>query len=392
MQKRTHFNITEHKLGVLGGGQLGKMLGLAAGNWHLPFFTLDEGADFPAAPVATRHTEGSFRLFDDVYNFGKDMDVLTIEIEHVNTDALEELEQEGITRVHPHPRALSTIKDKGRQKEFYQDRKLPTSPFALYPSAEAIRQAIAEKRLEFPFVQKTRTAGYDGRGVAVIQRQADLDKLMEAPSLVEAKVDIDKELAVIAARNRRGEVLCFPTVEMEFDPEANLVEFLSCPAGISPEVDRAAQKLAERAIKEFDISGLLAVELFLTKTGEVIINEVAPRPHNSGHHTIDSCHTSQFEQHLRAILDLPLGNPGLHSPAVMVNLLGHPDHYGPAKYEGVRESLAIPGVHLHLYGKKTTKPFRKMGHATVTAEDLDRARERACRVKELLQVVSSGKE
>lgn len=381
-------DILQTKVGVLGGGQLGKMLALAAGNWHLPIYFLDESKDFPAGPYATGFTEGSFKNYDDVYHFGKEMDVLTIEIEHVNTEALLQLEKEG-KKIYPQPSKLNIIKDKGLQKQFYQAKQLPTSSFQLFENGEAIINAIQSGQLQFPFVQKSRTAGYDGRGVAIIRSETDLKtKLLPEASLVEDLVDIQKELAVIVARNEQGEVASFPAVEMEFNPEANLVEFLVCPAQIDPSIERGAENLAKAVIEAFDLCGLLAVELFLTKDNKLLINEVAPRTHNSGHHTIDSCYTSQFEQHLRSILNLPLGSTHMKSPSVMVNLLGAEGFTGPVFYEGLDKSLAIEGVKPHIYGKSMTKPFRKMGHVTVLGETLELAKAKARQVQQLLRVIS----
>ncbi len=381
-------NADDFRVGILGGGQLGKMLALAASNWHLPLHLLDKDRSFPAGFVSRAFTEGDFKDYNDVMRFGKDMRVLSIEIEHVNTKAMAELERAGVS-VHPRPAALDIIKDKGLQKRFYAGKNLPTSPFRLYADADAVRDAVSREKEKLPFVQKSRTAGYDGRGVAVIQSEKDLkEKLLPGACLLEPLVDIDKELAVIVARRPSGEVKAFPCVEMTFHPEANLVEFLLCPARVDEKTAMAAEALAIRTIEAFDICGLLAVELFLTKGGELLINEVAPRPHNSGHHTIDSCFTSQFEQHLRAILDLPLGSTQLKSPAVMVNILGEDGHTGHAHYEGLAEALAVPGVHLHLYGKAETRPFRKMGHATLLANALVTAIERARGVQGVLKVVS----
>jgi 5-(carboxyamino)imidazole ribonucleotide synthase len=377
----------DFKLGVLGGGQLGKMMALAAGNWHLPLYLLDQSADFPAGRVSPFFTEGNFKDFDDVYNFGKDKQVLTIEIEHVNTEALHKLAEEGVT-IHPHPAKLDIIKDKGLQKQFYAERGIPTSDFELYEDEQAVRQAVAEGALSLPFVQKTRTAGYDGKGVSVIKTEADLqEKLLPGACLIEQLVDMDKEIAVIVARNESGEVKAFPAVEMAFNPEANLVEFLFCPAKISAAIEAKAEALAKEVIEAFDLCGLLAVELFLDQSGQLLVNEVAPRPHNSGHHTIDSCYTSQFEQHIRAVLDLPLGSTKMKAPSVMVNLLGAAGQTGPVYYQGLEDCLQIEGVHLHLYGKSTTKPYRKMGHATVVDESLEAAVEKAREVQGKLRIV-----
>lgn len=380
---------TTQKIGILGGGQLGKMLCLAAANWDFKTYILDPTPGCPASQVCTACTTGDFSNYDDVLAFGRDMDVITIEIEHVNTDALRALEQMGKV-VHPAPAALDVIKDKGLQKQFYAENDIPTARFELFSDDKALREAIESGRWVLPLVQKTRTAGYDGKGVAVLRTRQDLDtKLLPGPCLAEELADIQTEIAVIAARNPSGDVAVFPAVEMDFHPEANLVEFLLCPARVSPLVEAEAEALAERVIRTLDMCGLLAVEMFLTRSGELMVNESAPRPHNSGHHTIDSAITSQFEQHLRAITDLPLGSGTQKTgAAVMINLLGAPDHKGPVQYEGAEKCLALEGVYLHLYGKALTSPFRKMGHATITADTVKEAIEKADLVKKYLQVKS----
>ena len=378
---------SDFKVGILGGGQLGKMLALAAQNWDLQVWCLDTAKDFPAGNACYNLVEGSFKNYDDVYNFGKQVDVLTIEIEHVNTEALLQLEREGL-KIHPSPSALNTIKDKGLQKQFYAEKGIATSSFQLFSSGEAIKAAIAEGSLQFPFVQKSREAGYDGKGVAVIKSAADLDKILAPASVVEPLVDIDKELAVVVARNENGEVKAFPTVEMEFNPVANLVEFLVCPAAVNAQVAANAEALAVAVIEAFDVCGLLAVELFLTKTGAILVNEVAPRPHNSGHHSIDSCYTSQFQQHLRGILNLPLGSTKMKSPSVMVNLLGTPGFTGPAKYPGLAKCMGIEGAKLHIYGKKITKPYRKMGHATILDQDLEAAKTKGRQLMKDFEIIA----
>ena len=375
------------KLGILGAGQLGKMLAHAAANWDLPLYLLDKSKDFPAGPYAADFFEGDFKNYDDVLAFGRQMDVVTIEIEHVNTDALLQLEKEGI-KVHPNPRALNTIKDKGLQKTFYKNRNYPTSEFSLYENAEAIKKAIDQGVLTFPFVQKSRGEGYDGKGVVVIRNAEGIAQLIDAPSLTEPLVDIDKELAVVACRNEAGEVVTFPMVEMEFEPTANLVEFLFCPAAVTPAIEDAGKKIAESLITDFDICGLLAVEFFLTKSGKILINEVAPRPHNSGHHTIDANVNSQFDLHLRGVLNLPLGNTSLIQPGVMINLLGADGFSGPVVYEGVDALMKESDVHLHLYGKKETRPFRKMGHATVVHPNLAHAKSVAKNIKNIFKIKS----
>jgi 5-(carboxyamino)imidazole ribonucleotide synthase len=380
---------TTQKIGILGGGQLGKMLCLAAADWDFKTYILDASPDYPAGQVSTGFTAGDFNNYDDVLAFGRDKDILTIEIEHVNTDALRELERLGKI-VHPSPRALDVIKDKGLQKEFYRENQIPTARFELFENEKQLKKAVESGKWQLPLVQKTRTAGYDGKGVAILRTAEDLEKkLLSGACLAEELAPIQTEIAVVAARNASDEVAVFPPVEMDFHPEANLVEFLLCPARISPLVAAEAEALAEKVIRTFDICGLLAVEMFLTTAGQLLVNEVAPRPHNSGHHTIDSATTSQFQQHLRAICNLPLGATEQISPAVMLNLLGEPGHKGPVFYEGVEACLALGGVHVHLYGKALTSPFRKMGHVTITAATAEEAIEKATFVKEKLKVKSA---
>ncbi len=372
------------KLGILGGGQLGKMLCQAAGCWELPIYALDTSIEFPAGPYCKGFQEGSFKNYEDVVGFGRQMDILTIEIEHVNTDALRLLQSEGKT-VHPDPDALDIIKDKGLQKQFYAKHKIPTSPFQLFKDKDAVLNALKEGTLSIPFVQKSRTAGYDGKGVAVIQNEEDLTtKLLAGPCMIEDLVEMDKEIAVVVARNESGEIRTFDPVEMEFNPIANLVEFLICPSTITETQAKTCTDLAKKIIAAYDICGLLAVEFFLDTKGNILVNEVAPRPHNSGHHTIDSAVTSQYEQHLRGVLNMPLGSTKMTSPSVMVNLLGADGYTGEAHYEGLKECLAIEGVKVHLYGKAITKPFRKMGHATIIADSIEAAKEKARKVQETL--------
>lgn len=376
---------TTQKIGILGGGQLGKMLCLAAAPWDFKMCILDASPDYPAGQVCAEFTVGDFNNYDDVMAFGSDKDVLTIEIEHVNTKALHELKKMGKV-VHPSPEALDIIKDKGLQKEFYQTHEIPTAPFELFEDEKALLKAIKSGKWQLPLVQKSRTAGYDGKGVAILRTIEDMEtKLIKGPCLVEVLAPVQTEIAVIAARNTSGEVSVFPAVEMDFHPEANLVELLVCPARIGALAAAEAEVLAEKVIRAFDICGLLAVEMFLCTDGQLWVNEVAPRPHNSGHHTIDSAVTSQYQQHLRAICDLPLGDTTQIQPAVMLNLLGAEGHKGLVHYEGVAECLALSGVHVHLYGKAMTTPFRKMGHVTITADTLENAFKKAAFVKQTLQ-------
>lgn len=375
------------KLGILGGGQLGKMLCLEAARLDLDVSILDKDPSFPAAKLCKTFVKGDFKNYDDVMAFGSTVDIISIEIESVNTKALKDLVAAGKI-VHPDPDKLEIIKDKKLQKEFYEKHQFPTSGFKAYEDAAAVIAAQVKGAIKIPFVQKARKDGYDGRGVHVVRSPEDLEHLLDVPCIVEPMVDIAKEIAVIVARNEADEVKTFPAVEMEFNPTANLVEYLHCPSYLDDIQESVAQKLAKDIIRSFDICGLLAVEMFLTKSGKLLINEVAPRPHNSGHHTIDSSATSQFEQHLRAVFNLPLGSTRTLSPAVMVNLLGEQDENGPVKYCDIDKVLEMPGVHLMLYGKSETRPFRKMGHATVVARNLDNARSKAEQVKSILKIKS----
>jgi 5-(carboxyamino)imidazole ribonucleotide synthase len=325
--------------------------------------------------------------FESVYQFGKLVDVLTFEIENVNIEALKKLKSEG-HRIVPDPEILELIQDKGLQKKFYKKNGIPTSTFKIYESETAILNGIEKGEINFPFVQKLRKGGYDGRGVAVINDKSDLIKILSGASVIEEKVEIVKEISAIAARNRKGEIKCYPVVEMLFDPKANLVDKLICPSSITVEQSEKAVIFASEIIELLNMEGLLAVEFFVDSKGEVIVNEIAPRPHNSGHHTIESIITSQFEQHLRAILNLPLGSTKLKLPSVMINILGADGYEGPVIYEGLTESMAIDGVKIHLYGKKITKPYRKMGHVTVLSSSLECALKKAEKVKQLIRAKS----
>jgi 5-(carboxyamino)imidazole ribonucleotide synthase len=374
-------------MGVIAGGQLGKMLIQEASKWDIATYILDPDEACSARSVASVYVKGDFTDFDDVYNFGKQVDLLTFELENVNIEALQKLKSEGL-KIVPDPDILALIQDKGLQKEFYAEHDLPTSPFVCCEE-ERIPEALESGKLEYPFVQKLRKGGYDGRGVSLIHNSED--ELLKGTSMCEKKVDIDKEIAVIAARNSADEVRCFPAVEMTFNDKTNLVEEIFCPADITSEQATQAQTLAVKIIRDLDMVGLLAVEFFIDKEGKILINEVAPRPHNSGHHTIDSMVTSQHKQLLRAILDLPLGSTEMMKKSVMLNLLGEPGYEGPVYYEGFEECMAIEGVKIHLYGKKETRPSRKMGHVTIISDSLDHARNKAQEVKRLLKVKSCQK-
>ncbi|GAB3763377.1 5-(carboxyamino)imidazole ribonucleotide synthase [Spirosoma pomorum] len=375
-------------IGILGGGQLGLMLLQAAIDWNLRVHILDPDAEAPCRNLCTQFTQGSLTDYDTVYQFGQTVDVLTIEIEKVNVDALEALERDG-KKVFPQPSVIRLIQDKRLQKQFYRDNNLPTADFILTQNRADVAQLLTEQPDFFPAFHKLGRDGYDGRGVQRISSVADQEKAFDAPGLLEKAVDFEKELAVIVARNERGETQTFPTVEMVFHPELNLVEYLFAPAQITADIDQQAQTIARQTADAFGIVGLLAVELFLDKQGNLLINEVAPRPHNSGHQTIRANVTSQFEQHWRAILNYPLGATAAYQPAAMLNLLGEDGFTGPAVYEGLETLLAMPGVFPFFYGKAITKPFRKMGHVTVMDESLDALRTKVADVKAGIRVVAT---
>ncbi|GAB3997744.1 5-(carboxyamino)imidazole ribonucleotide synthase [Spirosoma daeguense] len=374
-------------VGILGGGQLGLMLLQAAIDWNLRVHILDPDAEAPCRHLCTQFSQGSLTDYDTVYQFGQSVDVLTIEIERVNVEALEALEREG-KRVYPQPSVIRTIQDKRLQKQFYTANNLPTADYVLTENRADVALVDIQQPDFLPAFHKLGRDGYDGRGVQRITSVADVGKAFDAPGILEKAVDFEKELAVIVARNERGDVQTFPTVEMVFHPELNLVEYLFAPAEISPEINKKAQEIAQRTADAFGIVGLLAVELFLDKQGNVLINEVAPRPHNSGHHTIRANVTSQFEQHWRAILNYPLGDTSAYQPAAMVNLLGEDGHTGPAIYDGLENLLAIPGVFPFFYGKAITKPFRKMGHVTVMDNSLNALRTKVEDVKAGIRVIT----
>ena len=369
------------KLGILGGGQLGRMLIQAAIDFDVTIKTLDPDTDAPCKYISHEFTNGSLNDYETVMAFGQDCEVITIEIENVNIEALEAFEKQG-KDVFPQPYILRLIQDKRIQKQFYKDNNLPTADFILTEN----QADVANYEDFLPAVHKLGKGGYDGKGVQILRTKADLPKAFDQPSVLEKMVDFEKELAVIVARSLSGEIKTFPVVEMVFHPEANLVEYLFAPAEISKEIEQKSQQIATQTAEAFGIVGLLAVEMFLTKDGEILINEVAPRPHNSGHQTIRANDVSQYEQHIRAILNLPLGSTTAHSKAAMVNLLGEDGYSGVAIYEGMDEVLAIEGVHPFLYGKKLTKPFRKMGHITIIDQNFEKLKEKVIFVKETLKV------
>lgn len=371
------------KLGILGGGQLGRMLIQQAINYNVTVKVLDPDREAPCRKLCDEFVVGSLGDYETVYNFGKKVDLLTIEIEKVNVEALEQLEKEGVL-VYPQPRIIRLIQDKGLQKQFFKENDIPTADFQVISSPEQLQQS----HIPFPYIQKLRRDGYDGKGVYKVVDESYLTKAFTEPSLIERWVDFEKEIAVIVARNESGEVKAFPMVEMEFNPQANLVEFLIAPSTLPFEIHQEAENIAIRVAETLKIVGLLAVEMFLDKHGRILVNELAPRPHNSGHQTIEGNVVSQFEQHLRAIFDQPLGDTACLNNAIMVNILGEAGYEGPAVYQGIEKILKREGVYVHLYGKALTKPFRKMGHVTIVDSDRERAIEKARFVQDTLKVVS----
>jgi 5-(carboxyamino)imidazole ribonucleotide synthase len=375
------------KLGILGGGQLGKMLLNDTRKFDIYTCVLDNSNEAPCKIASNEFYKGDLMDFKTVYNFGKKVDVLTIEIENVNIDALEKLEHEGV-KVYPSSKTLGIIQNKSKQKLFYIDHNLPTAPFSRFAYKDEILTAIKHETLTFPFVWKSAQFGYDGNGVKVIRTCAELDDLPKGECIAEELVNFKNELSVIVARNVSGETKVYPVVEMEFHPHANQVEYVICPARINKEVAKKAELLALKTSAAFNHVGLLAVEMFQTKDDEILINEVAPRPHNSGHHTIESSYTSQFEQHLRAILNLPLGKTDSKVGGIMVNLVGKKGYNGDVVYQNIENIMEMDGVTPHIYGKKQTRPFRKMGHVTIINEDITEARKIAEKVKRTIKVIS----
>lgn len=375
------------KLGILGGGQLGKMILYNTRKYDIYTCVMDPSKDAPARLACDEFTVGDLLDYEAVMNFGKQVDVLTIEIENVNVDALEKLEKEGI-KVFPSAKTLRTIQNKAHQKLFYRDHNIPTADFSRFAHTSEISDAVDNGGLSYPFVWKSARFGYDGQGVKVVRRYTDLIDLPNVECIAEDLIPFKNELAVIVARNTEGHLKTYPVVEMEFHPEANQVEYVICPARISDAIAKKAELVALKTAAAFKHVGLLAVEMFQTEDDEILVNEVAPRPHNSGHYSIEGSYTSQFEQHLRCILGLPLGKTESKVAGVMVNLVGAEDHTGNVVYKNIEDIMAMDGVTPHIYGKKQTRPFRKMGHVTIVDEDVNKAREVAEKVKKTIEVIS----
>tara|TARA_B110000093_G_scaffold41494_1_gene44233 strand:+ start:605 stop:1756 length:1152 start_codon:yes stop_codon:yes gene_type:complete len=381
-----NFYTSQNKLGILGGGQLGKMLINEANKLNISCKVMDPNKEAPCSNLVENFIVGDLLNYDDVYNFGKNVEVLTIEIENVNTDALKKLEEEGV-KVYPSSENIKTIQNKSVQKNFYLKNNLPSSFFKTYDNVDDLINEAENKKCKYPFVWKSARFGYDGKGVKVINNIEDLKTLPNIECIIEDKISIKKELSVIVARNKRSQEKNFPTVEMEFNQE-NLVDKVICPAQISDDLNNKAIQLALKTSRAFNHIGLLSIELFITDNDEILINEVAPRPHNSGHHTIECCLISQFEQHLRAIFNLNLGSTSIKIPGIMLNLVGEEKHFGEAIYDNIEESLKIPGASIHIYGKKDTKPHRKMGHITIVNKDLNKAKEFAEIIRKSIKVIS----
>ena len=377
---------SQFKLGILGGGQLGKMMLYDTRKYDIQTYVLDPSNEAPCKIACNHFTQGSLMDYDTVVKFGRKVDVLTFEIESVNIDALETLEKEGI-QVYPQPSVLRNIQDKGVQKDFYKKHNIPTASYEKYAFAKAVKES-PQWLDNLPFIWKSCTGGYDGKGVSVVRTASDLDTLPEVPCIAEKMIPFKNELAVIVARNVSGEVKTYPVVEMEFHPEANQVEYVICPARIDETIAQKARDIAEKVSNAFGHVGLLAVEMFQTENDEILVNEVAPRPHNSGHYSIEGSFTNQFEQHLRAILDLPLGNTDSKVASVMVNLVGDEGYTGPVKYENIEHIMGMDGVTPHIYGKKETRPFRKMGHVTIVDHNIEKARTVAEKVKGSIKVIA----
>ncbi|MCC8360865.1 5-(carboxyamino)imidazole ribonucleotide synthase [Salinimicrobium sediminilitoris] len=378
---------SDFTLGILGGGQLGKMLLYETRKFDIRTVVLDPSAEAPCRIACDEFTQGDLMDFETVVNFGRKADVLTFEIEGVNVEALEKLESEGI-KVYPSSKTLKKIQDKGIQKDFFEKHGIPTAPYKKYSSKKAFLEGLQKGDLFLPLVWKSTTGGYDGKGVSVIKNANTAEELPETPCIAEDLIPFKNELAVIVARNPSGEVRTYPVVEMEFHPEANQVEYVICPARIDASVAEKARKVAKKVSEAYQHVGLLAVEMFQTEDDEILVNEVAPRPHNSGHYSIEAAFTNQFEQHLRAILDLPLGETESKTGGIMVNLVGEEGYTGKVVYKNISDILKLKGVTPHIYGKKVTRPFRKMGHVTIVNADLAEARRIAEEVKNTIKVIS----
>ena len=373
------------KIGILGGGQLGRMLLQAAANYNAETYVLENDAECPAAHLCHHFTKGDIKNFDAVYNFGKGLDAITIEIENVNIEALEKLESEGV-KVFPKPSVLKTVKNKILQKQYYKEFQIPTAEFKITNHYAE----IAEMEDLLPAVHKLGEGGYDGRGVQVIINKADIEKGFDKPSVLERKINIDKEIAIIIAINEKGETAIYPPVRMMFDPDLNLLDYQLCPAELDKQILWKIEAVALAVVRNFKSPGIFAVELFVDKKGDVFVNETAPRVHNSGHHTIEAHYSSQFDMLWRVILSYPLGNTNYILPSIMVNIIGAEGYSGDVVYEGLDEILQIENAFVHIYGKRQTKPGRKMGHVTILSNEKQDLLHNSNKVKRSLVVKSKS--
>ena len=378
---------SDFKLGILGGGQLGRMLLAETQKFDIHTAVLESNKNAPCAAICNEFVLGDLLDFEAVYNFGKKVDLLTIEIENINLDALDRLEAEGV-KIFPKPKDLRIIQSKARQKKFYLEHHIPTAAFHHFEDLDELIHSFENIDITFPFVWKAARFGYDGNGVKIVRNSTDLNSLPNEECIIEELVPFKSELAVIVAKNEGGETKTYPVVEMEFHPEANQVEYVICPARINANIAKKAREIALKVVNDLDFVGLLAVEMFQTETDEILVNEVAPRPHNSGHYSIEASYTNQFEQHLRSILNLPLGATASKVAGIMVNLVGEEGFSGEVFYQNIEKIIKIDGVTPHIYGKKETRPFRKMGHVTIVHSYIDIAREIAQKVKETIRVIS----
>ena len=374
-------------LGILGGGQLGKMVLDVSNRWGLKVYVLDSNIECPSSKLCSKFFVGDLMDYDTVVQFGQNVDLITIEIENVNVEALKFLESKG-KKVFPQPRVIEIIQDKSKQKEFYIDNKIPTSSFRSCNGIEELKSLISKGEISYPFIWKASKMGYDGYGVNKISDNKSLEKLSDCHCIVEELISIEKELSVMVGLRESGEILNYPVVEMEFNKDSNQVEYILSPAQISQELKIKAEKLACIIAEKFKICGIIAVEMFLTNQDEILVNEVAPRPHNSYHFSIEGSYTSQFEQFLRAILDLPLGSTKILQNSVMVNLVGEKNSKGIVEYKNFDQIIGIEGVNPHIYGKLETKPNRKMGHITIINEDIEIAKSIAKEIKETIIITT----
>lgn len=372
------------KIGILGGGQLGRMLLQASANYPVETFVMENDEDCPAAHLCHHFIKGDIKNFEDVYNFGKNLDAITIEIEAVNEDALEKLEQEGIS-VFPKPAALRIIKNKILQKEFYKSHQIPTSEFVITNNLAEVNQ----QKTFLPAVHKLAVGGYDGRGVLILNKVSDLDKAFDAPAVLEKLVDIKKEISMLVAVNIKGETVLYPAVDMMFNRQLNLLDYQVSPANIDKNILWKLEAVALTLVKHLNSPGIFAVETFIDRNDNVWVNETAPRVHNSGHHTIEGNYSSQFDMLWRIILDYPLGNTSCILPAAIVNILGEEGYTGEASYQGLKEVLKMDNVFVHIYGKRETKPGRKMGHVTVLSSEKQELLHTANKIKHTLKVIST---